>query len=79
MKTLRVQLSDSLAEQVEISARRRGMSKSEVIREALAVHLAGIGSSPRSSFTTLAGDLVGRVEGPEDLATNKDHLVDYGR
>jgi len=79
MKTLKVQLPDSLAEQLKILACPMGKTKSEVACEALAGYLARIGSSPRSSFATLARDLVGRIEGPDDLAANKEHLADYGR
>jgi predicted transcriptional regulator len=33
----------------------------------------------RASFTALAGDLAGSIEGPEDLSLNPDHLAGYGR
>ena len=31
------------------------------------------------SASELAGDLIGSVEGPEDLSTNKKHMRGYGK
>ena len=79
MKTLTVKLPDSLDEDLEKLACRRRVTKSAVIREALARYVVKSSPPAQRSFTALAGDLMGCVEGPEDLATNKDHLAGYGR
>jgi len=56
-------------------ARSRRASRSALVREALEQFAKG----KRRSVTASAGDLVGSLEGPSDLATNKRHLSGYGR
>ena len=43
---------------------------------ALARHKA---PAVEGSVADLAGDIIGSVEGPGDLSTNKKHMDDYGR
>jgi hypothetical protein len=78
MKTLTVKIPDSLAKELETRASRKGVAKSVVIREALARYLVRAPAS-RPTFTDLAGDLAGCVEGLDDLSYNKEHLAGYGR
>jgi hypothetical protein len=68
-----------LAQELSAQARSRGTTKSEVLREALAGFLAGAPRPEEGSFLDRAGDLVGRLQGPEDLSYNRKHLDDYGR
>jgi hypothetical protein len=56
-------------------ARRRGCSRSELIRAALEALARG----GEGSVTKLATDLVGSVTGPRDLSTNRKHMTGYGR
>ncbi|HET9212617.1 MAG TPA: CopG family transcriptional regulator [Thermoanaerobaculia bacterium] len=79
MKTLSLKLPDDLARELSTQARSRGTTKSEILREALAGFLSGTPRSDEGSFLDRAGDLVGRLEGPEDLSYNKKYLDDYGR
>jgi len=79
MKILSLKLPEDLAEQLTAQARARGTTKSEILREALADFLAKAPQPDRGSFLDLAGDLVGRLEGPGDLSYNKKHLANYGR
>jgi hypothetical protein len=73
-KTLSIKLSRSLAMKVSAISRRRGVSKSDVVRDALEAY------EPRTgSVTELAADLCGIVAGPRDLSTNSEHLADYGK
>ncbi|HEX9944482.1 MAG TPA: ribbon-helix-helix protein, CopG family [Thermoanaerobaculia bacterium] len=74
-----MKLPDSLDKELEAQASRKGVTKSVVIREALSGYLVRTGASSRMSFTALAGDLAGCVEGPDDLSTSKNHLAGYGR
>lgn len=60
-------------------ARNRRVTKSAVVREALAAFVAVGMKSSKGSVLDLAWDLVGCVEGPADLSVNEDHLLGYGR
>jgi hypothetical protein len=46
-----------------------------IVREAL----ESLAKGKRRSVTTLAGDLVGSVDGPSDLATHRKHMAQYGK
>ena len=79
MKILSLKLPDNLAEELTVQARSRGTTKSEILREALVEFLAKAAQPDKGSFLDLAGDLVGRLEGPGDLSYNKKYLDNYGR
>ena len=79
MKILSLKLPDDLAQELSAQARSRGTTKSEVLREALVDFLAKAPRPEKGSFLDLAGDLVGRLEGPGDLSYNKKYLDKYGR
>jgi predicted transcriptional regulator len=78
MKTLSLKLPDTLDDQLEALASRRRTSKSAVVRDAISGYLKVSSAPTRASFTALAGDLAGSIEGPEDLSVNPDHLAGYG-
>lgn len=69
----------SLTTQLEDSARKKGISKSVVVREILEKHFSAEKGEQAGSFLQRAGKYVGCVEGPGDLSFNKKHLEDYGR
>ncbi len=75
MRTVSFKLPPELDDALNELARRRGSSRSAVVREALQRLRAG----DRRSFTALAGDLVGCVEGPGDLSTNPKYMDDFGK
>jgi len=81
MQSLSMKVPETLNQQLDDMARRRGVSKSSLIREAITDWVARERSerSPAGSFLALAEDLAGSMEGPEDLSTNKKHLDGYGR
>jgi Arc/MetJ-type ribon-helix-helix transcriptional regulator len=74
MRTVSFKLPADLDQALTELARRRRSSRSAVVREALE-RLAV--SQPRS-VTALAGDLVGSVEGPGDLSTNRKYMAGFG-
>lgn len=78
MKTLSLKLSDAIANRLDVETQKRGVSKSLVIREALAEYFIASKKSKTGSFLDLASDLCGQFVGPTDLATNPKHLEDYG-
>lgn len=61
---------------LEAAARKRGRSKSEVVRDCLDQGLDAQFGPKGPSCADLAGDLIGSVEGPGDLSTNKKYLED---
>lgn len=75
MRTVSFKLTEELDDALNELARARGSSRSAIVREALESFARG----KRRSVTSLAGNLVGSVEGPGDLATNRKHLARYGR
>lgn len=80
MKTVTVKLPASLNARLDRAARRRGQTKSDVIREALEGLLNGSrGTRTARSALELAGDLVGCVEGPGDLSTNPKYMEGLGQ
>jgi hypothetical protein len=78
---LTLKLPTSLERALAQEAQRRGVSKSELAREALARFVAEPEPRPYSpSALELAAELAGCVEGgPADLSTNPEYLDDYGK
>lgn len=79
MKTMSLKLSDSLEQSVASEARKRGVSKSQLVRDALELYLQNGGAVEGPSCYDLSRDLAGSVEGPPDLSTNPKYLEDLGR
>lgn len=75
MRTVSFKLPEDLDDALNDLARTRRSSRSAVVREAL----ESLAKGKRRSVTALAGDLVGSVEGPSDLATNRKHMSGYGK
>lgn len=84
METLTVKLPPPLRQALERASRRSRLSKSELARRAIAAFLvtdpaSNEGPGPSSALAR-AGDLVGCFKGgPKDLASNPQHLADFGR
>lgn len=79
MKTLSLKLPEALYGDLVSLAEHKGMSRSAIVREAL-IALFGKERAPvRGSTLALVEDLVGSVEGPEDLSVNQAYLDDLGR
>lgn len=79
MKTLSLKIPDALARELEARAESKKTTKSAILREALTDYLTQAPPAKAGSFLTLAGSLVGCLEGPGDLSYDKRHLEDYGR
>jgi hypothetical protein len=80
VKAVSLKLPPGLSARLDRAARERGQSKSAVVRAALEQFLNGerAAGHPRSALD-LAGDLVGRAEGPADLSTDPRFLEGYGQ
>ena len=79
MRTITLKLPDGLAARVSATVRRRGVSTSVLVREALEERLGGETRDRTGSCLDLAGDLAGVLKGPADLSSNARHLKGYGR
>lgn len=80
--SITIKLPVALDEQLQLASQERQLSKSELVRCAIAAYLAQDASvQPRAaSALQLAGDLVGCFEGgPPDLASNPEHLANFGK
>lgn len=80
MRTISLKLPEELGRRLDSAAAQRGQSKSEVVRNALEQFLLKkpIQPSP-GSLLERAGDLVGCLNGPGDLSTNKKYLRNFGK
>lgn len=79
MKTMTFRLPEALVAEIDTEAKRRGASRSDVVRERLATY-APRATAPRvlPSFGDLAGDLIGSVVSdglPADLSAKKKHYL----
>jgi predicted transcriptional regulator len=83
MNVLTCKLPHALDHRLADLARRRRVSKSVLVREAIEAKIATEASSPRSHPANLIealGDSVGSIaSGKRDLARNKKHLRGYGQ
>lgn len=67
--TISLKVPETLAIRLEAIARRRGVSKSTLIRSALEAYLQTAGSEAPGSALAQAADLTGVLSGPKDLST----------
>jgi hypothetical protein len=80
MKMISLKVPESMDEELARRAADRGVSKSDLVREAVAEYLVEGGTPTPGPFLAAAADLVGCVDGgPEDLSYNPEHLAGYGR
>jgi Ribbon-helix-helix protein, copG family len=79
MKTISLKLPDALHAKLAQLSRHRSTGKSEVVRAALEAYFAAKQNGAELSCADLAGDLIGAVAGPKDLATDPKHLAGYGQ
>ena len=71
--SLTIRLEEDLARALEQEAGRAGVSKGEIVRQALAARLRAEGAS-----TTLKRHF-GVMSGPRDLSTNRDYRRTWGK
>jgi predicted transcriptional regulator len=76
MATVSLELPDDLASRLAAAARRLGVSRSRLVRDAIEQHLAR--RRRRESAADRAGDLIGSLAGPGDLSTNDRHFRGFG-
>ena len=84
MTTVSLKLPGPLLRDVEVEARRRGLSKSALIRDSLESTLRRKRAKKRVTCLDLIGDLAGSQPGSPDASTNPCYLeetllADYRR
>jgi predicted transcriptional regulator len=79
MSTISLKLPDALAARLAAAARKRGHTRSALVREILEEFLDRGGAFQGCSCLELAANLAGSVEGPEDLSVDQRHLSGYGK
>jgi hypothetical protein len=79
MKMISLKIPSGLDAKLTALARRRNMSKSTVVREAVEQYLRDSGNGVTLSCLDLARDLAGSVTGPPDLSSNKKYLEGLGQ
>jgi hypothetical protein len=80
MKTLSLKLSQKLNSRLNQAAKKRGQTKSEVVRAALEQYLNGQQTVPPGSMLEAFLPWVGCASGgPPDLATNPKYMEDFGK
>jgi hypothetical protein len=75
MSIVSLKMPDELASQLTAAARRRGVSRSALLRDALRAYLQ---AAPAGSAAELVDDLIGAFEGPRDLSHHPKHLEGFG-
>lgn len=80
MNTISLKLPKALNAKLAITAKRRGASKSAIVREAIEDYFARNGTARSLSVGEIAKDLRGCVDGgPRDLSYNKKHMKGFGK
>lgn len=77
--SLNLKLPQTLYSDLATLAARRGVSKSALVREALTEFFHRHHGTARGSALAQLEDLVGSIDGREDLSSNPAHLEDLGR
>lgn len=80
MRMISLKLPEGIACQLEEEARGRNVSKSRLVRDAVAEYLNRHAPAKKRTALEAAGDLVGCIkDAPEDLSTNPAHMRGFGR
>jgi predicted transcriptional regulator len=79
MKTLSLKLPDDLNTKLNMVSKKKGISKSHIVRKALAVFLIREEKPMEESFLSLAEDLSGCIDAPSGLSTEKKYMEEYGQ
>jgi hypothetical protein len=77
---INVRIDGNLKQEVEAEARERGVSPSEVVREAIEAHVRSRPRKPNCLDIARRIGLIGCASGlPADLSTNREHFDSFGR
>ncbi len=79
MTPVSLKMPRALVVEVSEAARRRGVSRSALIREALEAFLSAERAAQPVSALSQALDLAGAFPGPEDLSVNPHYMRGFGQ
>lgn len=79
MTTLTLKIPDIIKEKLKIYSKRKGLSRSEIVRNALLEYFDQDQFEKQGTFYDLAEDLAGSIQGSSDLSVNKEHFNGYGQ
>ena len=79
MDTLTLKVSSGIKEKLKTYSKRKGLSRSEIVRNALLDYFERDDLDKQGTFYDLAQDLAGSVNSKSDLSTNKKNLAGYGQ
>ena len=80
MVTITLKVPQILNRRLQVVAKRSGISKSALVRNAVESYLeGGVPEARQSSAYDLLKDSIGKVEGPSDLSSNPSYLSGYGK
>jgi predicted DNA-binding protein len=79
VKTISLKVPQATDRELTRRAASRGVSKSDLVREAVAEYLVEGADPAPGSFLAAAADLVGCVEAAENLSCEPAHLAGFGR
>ena len=79
MMAISMKIPQSLVYKLDVISRRRGISRSELARDAIAKYVVEA-EVAKGSVLERASHLAGIVKGgPPDLSTNKKHMEGFGK
>ncbi len=79
MYTLTLKIPEIIKEKLNSYSKYKGLSKSEIVRNALLEYFDKGNFEKEGTFYDMAKDLAGSVESNSDLSTNKNFLTEYGK
>jgi predicted transcriptional regulator len=79
MDTLTLKISSAIKEKLKTYSKRKGLSRSEIVRNALLDYFERDDFDKEGTFYDLAQDLAGSINTNSDLSTNKKYLTGYGQ
>jgi len=79
MKAISIKLPDPLFHDLVQRAQSSAASQSEIIRSALTAYLHSDHQASSTTCAERATRWIGIAQGPEDLATNPEHLRGFGQ
>jgi hypothetical protein len=78
MSTITCKLSARLDADLASTARDQGVSKSDIVRQALENHIGRRRGKKRPRAFDLVKNLSGCLKGPADILTNPKYMEDFG-
>lgn len=79
MTTLTFKVPDVIKKKLNMYASEKGLSRSEILRNALLEYFSRDDSIKEGSFFDFSRDIAGSIKGKSDLSVNKNNLKEYGK